>query len=163
MPTHAARIVLALVAFYVAKSIVSGGNVALDQFEVWLLACFPLAIFVFFERLWAVREGSSRATRTELLDSWTVSITLFVLLRSSFLADLLERPLYQSLNYEFQISNALISAAYIMVGTMLVYAAKRLFARSRAQSLALAHVAVGLVIQWIAFYVCIFVLPPTAF
>jgi len=161
--THAVRIVLALATFYVAKSIASGGNVALDQFEIWILACLPLGMFELFERLynWAAKEEAKQIARIELLDSWTVSVALLVVLRSSFFADAIERPIYQSLDYNFQLFNALISVVYVALGTMLVHLAKRLMGWPRSHSL--MHIVAGLLLQSAAFYAFIFVMPPTNF
>ena len=76
VPSYAVGLAAALISFYVAKSIASGGRVAIDQIGVWLLASLPLVIFEGFERFysWRADRSTNRLARSSwLVVSWTIS------------------------------------------------------------------------------------------
>ena len=88
---------------------------------------------------------------------------LFIGIESSFFSEILDRPIYQFLHYNFSIFYAFISAIYVLIAILIAHAVQRLVGHSVRGRLMSTRVFLGFAIQWSLFYVCLFIVPPSNF
>jgi hypothetical protein len=118
-PSHYLLVLTGVFGYLLAKHIVSGGQVSLDQFEYWLLGIFAIAIILMMGRLSHVIDGGRGSVRLDsllLVRCWVYSLICFVVLRASLYSETFEFPIYSALKYNFTYSHLAITAIYSLLG-----------------------------------------------